>query len=91
MRSCDTAFVTGQCDGHLGKFDSCRDEALYDMSMLDDAGTGNVIMSLYAVIFPYDSPRAGEPFADRRECETFELERARGIAAVIRGTIVLVP
>lgn len=42
MGNCDTEFVTGECHGsHLGKFPSCLDEALYELSVEWDEGRGD--------------------------------------------------
>jgi len=43
MRKCDTPIISGpECDGHLGKFDDCLAEALYEWSLDGtDAHTGD--------------------------------------------------
>jgi hypothetical protein len=33
MTKCNTEFITGECQGHLGKFDSCLTEYLYGLSL----------------------------------------------------------
>jgi hypothetical protein len=48
MRKCDSVIVRGlECDGHLGKFDSCLDEALCEWALDEtfherDDATGDV-------------------------------------------------
>lgn len=43
MRKCDTPIISGpECDGHLGKFDDCLAEALWEWSLDSaDASTGD--------------------------------------------------
>jgi hypothetical protein len=42
MSVCDTTFVKGSCNGiHLGKYSSCLDEALDDLSLQEGDGVGD--------------------------------------------------
>ena len=63
MTTCESTFVKGECAGHLGKFQSCRDEAIWSES-LDQAywerTTGNVEFRGHFTLMHYgeDTPVA---------------------------------
>jgi hypothetical protein len=40
MQKCESTLTAGSCEGHLGKFDSCQDEALHELSMDADEIVG---------------------------------------------------
>lgn len=68
MGNCDTEFVTGECHGdHVGKFSSCLDEALHEMSIEFDEGIGDPDFGYAAPVKVAD----GDP--DASECCTLSV------------------
>jgi hypothetical protein len=66
LNTCDTVFTAdGACPGHLGKFDSCLAEYLYEISSdgADDT-TGNVDAFGYYAYFDFSSPGPGDGDCD---------------------------
>jgi hypothetical protein len=71
MRKCDTPIISGPgCDGHLGKFDDCLAEALYEWSLDGaDASTGDSDFEghLSLIIVDTDTTAAIDPDGVARE------------------------
>ncbi len=71
MNKCDTVIVSGPgCDGHLGKFDSCLAEAIYEWSLDDaDARTGDCDFEghLTLVLIPQPTTTVVDPDGIARE------------------------
>jgi hypothetical protein len=56
MTKCDSTFVSGECPGHLGKFQSCRDKAIWWQSLdqsFVERETGDVEFRGYFALMNY--------------------------------------